>query len=100
MAEIRTCARCGETKPFPREFWSFPPGGHGVWCRECQTTAAPARYQGDSQGARALALAARRARAARLREYTRDHVELGDAQKRRLVREFMQDRPGAGSDAS
>lgn len=90
MKEMKTCAKCGETKPATREMWRALSGEAGAWCEECHAAAAPARYHCDPHDARALGYAARRARAARLREFTRDHYALSREQKHRLARECQQ----------
>ena len=99
MGEMETCATCAATKPGAPGLSWLRPGGRDARCSGCPRADAPARYRDDPRGAHALARAARRGRAARLREYTRDHSVLDSEQLQRLATEIRTlDRLNTGGD--
>lgn len=92
MDEMKTCAKCGATKPLTQEYWYFRSGNNRPMsqCKECRKEAAKARYEADPAKAREQAYAARRARAEQLKEYIQDYYWENHERKRQLAREYRQ----------
>jgi hypothetical protein len=90
MEQLKTCTKCGETKPATREFWYFRHDRPVSWCKQCRIADVKARYDADPPKAREQAYAARRARADQLKQYNRDYYQLNRERKLQITHESMQ----------
>jgi hypothetical protein len=55
LGTVKTCTRCGETKPATREFFGSAPSGNTLkgYCRVCMNKASRERDKRDPEGRKA-----------------------------------------------